>query len=95
MKHREALVLLLPLLLATNAAAQEICNHLDDDGDGAVDEGFPKAVSGERHADVYPGAGDLFGWSMASVGDVNGDGIPEIAVGSPYDDYRGWDAGLE
>lgn len=94
MFHRRAFLVLLSLLLGSAVSAQEICNHHDDDDDGAVDEGFPVAVSGERDPDPYPGAGDLFGWSLASVGDVSGDGIPEIAVGSPYDDHRGWDAGL-
>lgn len=94
MFQRRAFLVLLSLLLGTAAPAQEICNHHDDDADGAVDEGFPRVVSGERHPDPYPGASDLYGWSLASVGDVNGDGIPEIAVGSPYDDYRGWDAGV-
>lgn len=28
-------------------------------------------------------AGDNFGWSIASIGDVNGDRIPDIAVGAP------------
>lgn len=27
--------------------------------------------------------GDRFGWSLANVGDVNGDGVPDLAVGAP------------
>ena len=28
-------------------------------------------------------AGDAFGWSLAAVGDVNGDGAPDLAIGGP------------
>ena len=28
-------------------------------------------------------AGDNFGWSIAGIGDVSGDGIPDIAIGAP------------
>jgi outer membrane protein assembly factor BamB len=33
-------------------------------------------------------AGAAFGWSMTSAGDLNGDGIPEVLIGAPYQDVR-------
>ncbi|OVE82188.1 hypothetical protein BVY03_01465 [bacterium K02(2017)] len=36
---------------------------------------------------------DLFGRSVASMGDVNGDSVPDIAVGAYYDDDGGTDRG--
>jgi len=30
--------------------------------------------------------GDLFGFSVANIGDLNGDGINDVIVGAPYDD---------
>lgn len=40
------------------------------------------------------GSGKLFGASVAIVGDVDGDGFGDIAIGSPGDDTNGADAGL-
>ena len=37
--------------------------------------------------------GDYFGWSMASVGDLNGDGVVDLAVGAYADDDGGSNTG--
>lgn len=37
--------------------------------------------------------GDQFGKSIANVGDVNGDGTPDIAIGAPMNDFFATDAG--
>jgi hypothetical protein len=36
---------------------------------------------------------DQMGWSVGSVGDVDGDGVPDWIAGTPYDDGNGFDSG--
>ncbi len=36
---------------------------------------------------------DRFGWSVAGLGDVDGDGVGDVAVGAPHDDDEGSKAG--
>jgi hypothetical protein len=36
---------------------------------------------------------DRFGWNIVAAGDVNADGIPDYAIGSPMDDVAGSNAG--
>ena len=38
-------------------------------------------------------AGDRFGSALVALRDVDGDGVPDLAVGAPYDDGAGLDAG--
>src|SRR5262249_37368078 len=33
--------------------------------------------------------GTYMGWSVAGLGDLDGDGVPEIAIGTPYASVRG------
>jgi len=37
-------------------------------------------------ADPQPVAGEVFGWRVASGGDLNKDGVPDILIGAPYKD---------
>jgi hypothetical protein len=37
--------------------------------------------------------GDRFGHSCAGIGDLDADGVPDLAVGAPYDDDGGMDSG--
>jgi cysteine-rich repeat protein len=37
--------------------------------------------------------GDVFGWSVAGVGDLDGDHVPDLAAGAPQDDRFGTDLG--
>jgi hypothetical protein len=36
--------------------------------------------------DPQPMAGEVFGWRVTSVGDLNKDGVPELLIGAPYKD---------
>jgi hypothetical protein len=67
---------------SVHPGAPEICNRRDDNCDGQADEGFPRALSSAVFRDAAPAAGAWFGSALAVIGDVNRDGIPDLAVGA-------------
>lgn len=57
-------------------------------------DGTAKSATKITGADVPSlRAGDYFGAGVAGIGDVNGDGVPDMAVGADGDDAGGTDAG--
>ena len=41
---------------------------------------------GNLNAFYSIGGGDFFGWAVAALGDLNSDGVVDLAVGAPYSD---------
>lgn len=58
-----------------------------DETGGFSGPGFALVISGKTGRTLYrlrsKGKHGLFGWSVASIGDLDGDGVPELAVGDP------------
>lgn len=51
-------------------------------------------ATGALLLDVFgPSRGARFGWSIAGVGDIDGDRIPDFAVGAPFESLAGFEAG--
>lgn len=53
----------------------------------AADAGFVQTRSGADNSALWSAsggaAGDLFGWSLAHIGDLDGDGVGEVVIGAP------------
>ncbi len=67
------------------------------DSTTGLQSGAVRAISGKDGVVLYTLVGaaavDHFGWSIAALGDVNGDGVCDIAVGSPDSDLQALNAG--
>ncbi|MEJ2721948.1 MAG: integrin alpha, partial [bacterium] len=56
--------------------------------DGTVE--YRQMIGSRRGGfDVALDTADVFGYSLAGLGDIDGDGVPDLAVGSPTDDDGG------
>ncbi len=75
---------------AVHPGATETCNNRDDDCDGVVDEGTATTTTAQGVVDPGAEAYDLFGHALAVVGDVDGDGVQDFAVGASQDDLAGY-----
>ena len=80
----------------------------DDDGPGGLDRGavyivfmgsngvaqsYQKIAEGEGGIDGLLDPGDQFGRAMGAIGDLDGDGITELVVGTNFDDDGGTNRG--
>jgi PKD repeat protein len=71
-------------------------NGATDAGAASVYLGSPAGLPGEREVDWYANGEndqDGFGWSVATAGDVNGDGYDDVVVGALWNDQNGGNAG--
>ena len=64
-----------------------------DEGGRVVEEQKISALQGGGGLDLLIADGDNFGNGVAGVGDIDGDGIPDLAAGSPNSDVGGPDRG--
>jgi hypothetical protein len=71
---------------AVHPGATETCNQRDDDCDGRADDGSATTWSGRKITQSPPVAGERFGQGVLPLGDVNQDGVIDVAMGRPAED---------
>jgi hypothetical protein len=67
---------------AMHPGAAEACNRLDDDCDGRIDETSPRVPMASLVTDPTGQANGMLGMSVAGIGDVDDDGVPDYAAAS-------------
>ena len=72
-----------------NPDEPDTCDGIDQNCDGVIDNGFTRALVTADLGDPLGSPDNRLGQSVAVVEDVDGDGRPDLIVGSPFDDVGG------
>jgi hypothetical protein len=98
--RRPYILLWIPLICLLLAGAQCSLSNDDSGNDNSGDATTTARVDSEQKISNTAGgfsgnldAGDQFGSAVASLGDLEGDGVTDLAVGAPYTDGNGTDRG--